>query len=140
MSTRVLYYSWLDVHHLFWLKTALLHCDEVSILVLAGVSVLRQSTETCAAVEVGLPTSLELTRHGAVIQRARVAVNNPFGVGFTKELIRASHSQSKDPFAENLCLSSTMNVHHNKVTFTKNNTLTSKYIKIGDSYDFGKSS
>jgi hypothetical protein len=99
MSSRVLYYPWLDVHHTGWLKTALLYWNEVSTLVPEGVTVGHQHRETEAAAEAGLLTPFEVRPDDAVVREANAALRNCLGKEWIRALIRAERSPSNDPFS-----------------------------------------
>ena len=118
MSARVLYYPWMDVHHVEWLKTALLYWDEVSTLVPEGTPVWRQHPETAAAVDAGFLTALELHPDEDVVRGADAALHNRLGKEWIRTLNRAERSPSNDPFSATWPLEMTMTISQGKLPFT----------------------
>jgi hypothetical protein len=118
VSSRVLYYPWLDVHHIGWLKTALLYWDEVSTLVPEGVTVGRQHRETQAAAEAEALTPLPVRPNGTVVQQADAALRNRPGMQWIRALWRAERAPSNDLFSANWPLDLTMTIEQGKLPFT----------------------
>jgi hypothetical protein len=118
VSSRVLYYPWLDVHHIGWLKTALLYWDEVSTLVPDGVTVGRQHRETQAAAEADILTPLRVGPDDTVVQQADVALRNRLGQQWIRALWQAERSPSNDPFSTAWPLDVTMTIEQGKLPFT----------------------
>ena len=118
MSSRVLYYPWLDVHHIGWLKTALLYWDEVSTIVPEGIAVGRQHRETQAAAEADILTTLPVRPDDTVVQKADAALRNRLGMEWIRALQQAERSPSNDPFSTIWPLNVTMTIEQGKLPFT----------------------
>ena len=115
MAGSVLYYPWIDVDDVGWLKTAVLFWDEIFTLVPEGHEVAYRHPAVRAAADAGILRPLPVRASDPAVASADRTLQRSLGIEWAKALRRAPVVESNDPFTSNWRLSEHITIHENKL-------------------------
>src|ERR1039458_1548984 len=115
VAGSVLYYPWIDVDDVGWLKTAVLFWDEIFTLVPEGHEVAYRHPAVRAAADAGILRPLPVRASDPAVASADRTLQRSLGIEWAKALRRAPVVESNDPFTSNWRLSERIAIHENKL-------------------------